>query len=399
MTELAAFVYPWDVAADGPETVAAQLADLGVSRIDIATAYHSAETIRPRRLDGVHVRVEPNVAHLPLDVSRFGELAPRQGTLAREQADLYPRLAKTAGEAGMSLSGWTIALHQSALATAFPKHSLENCFGDPSTHALCPANPAVADYAVELCSAVARTGFFDELMLESLSYGLVGHGHPHELWAVRLDTATRYLLSLCFCGSCLMRGQSAGIDGDALRRWTRQRLNRLWNSPLSAVRAADNGEEMSALLAENADLAAWSRMRRDVVTELTRRATDAAAEAGARLVMGSAVWARPAPLNWMEGIDFGSMASVCDGVALMAYHEATAAVARDIDFATTMMPAEKIQLLQTIWPSQHAGVDTLLEKLRLARAAGVKRFGLYNFGMASAPLLEWLRAAAAAINE
>lgn len=399
MFELAMFAYPWDAAADGPEAMISQLSDLGVDRIEIATTYHSAETIRPRRSKDVHILVEPNVAHLPLDLSGFGELVPREGRLARERSDLFPRLARAAVEAGIKVSGWTIALHQSAMARQFPDHALENCFGDRSAHGLCPADPAVAEYAVELSAAVAGTGYFDELMLESLSYGLVGHGHPHELWATRLDVTCRLLLSLCFCPACLNRGKQAGVDGASLRQWTREHLTRLWNSPLAAERSPDNGQEAAALLVGRPDLASWVRMRCTVVVELVERISQRIAESGVSLALGSAVWARPAPLNWMEGINLAALSMVCDRIALMPYHRATADVALDLDFATSVASAARLQMLQTIFPAHHDGVGALVEKVRLARSAGLRHFGLYNLAMAPEPMLGWVRAVSSMLRE
>ncbi|MFD2767902.1 hypothetical protein [Micromonospora eburnea] len=395
MTELGMFAYPWDLTDPSPEAAVAELAALGVRRIEVATAYHSAETIRPRRTAGVHVVIEPNVAHLPLDTSAFGMLAPSPGQLARRQPDLYPRLAAAARQHGMALTGWTIALHQSKLAEEYPEQALENCFGDRSGHGLCPANPEVAQYVVELATAVAATGHFDELMIESLSYTLAGHGHPHELWAVRLDPARRLLLSLCFCPSCLAAGQERGIDATALRSWVADRLGRDWNAPLAGVRTPDDGSELATLLVSRPDLAAYLRMRCEVVNDLLHRVVERGHRHGVRVVSGSAVWARPAAHNWMEGLDLGSIAAIADGVALMPYHPDPADVARDLDIATALMPPGRLQMLQTIWNSHHRDVDTLWAKIEQGLAVGIARFALYNLAMAPAAVLGWVPEVAA----
>ena len=48
--ELTMLIYPWDIQAGGPGKVLDELAGLGIDRVQIATAYHSAEVIAPRRL-------------------------------------------------------------------------------------------------------------------------------------------------------------------------------------------------------------------------------------------------------------------------------------------------------------------------------------------------------------
>lgn len=397
MTELSLFAYPWDLA-EGPEDAVTEVAAMGVNRLQVATAYHSAETIRPRRTTDVHQVIEPNVAHLPLAADGFGAIRPDAGHLATQMPDLYPRLAVAARDAGVRLTGWTIALHNSTLAERHPEHALVNCFGDRSRHGLCPSDPAVAEYVVALAGAVADTGYFDELMIESLSFTLAQHGHPHELWAVRMDPVSRLLLSLCFCAACTARGQQAGIDVEAFRREVAHQLDLLWNAPLAASRADEPGTEVAALLAHWPDLTAWISNRMDVVSELAASVRTRASGACVRVVIGSAVWARPAALNWMEGIDLGRLAAQADGVALMPYHPDAGDVARDLDFATRLADPSSLQMLQTIFPAHHPNLEVLLSKIDLGRRAGLERFGLYNLAMATRPVIGWVREVAQYLN-
>ena len=388
--ELAVFAYPWDLS-EGPEQGVEELSQLGVNRIEVATTYHSAETIRPRRKSGVHQVIEPNVAHLPLDSAQFDQLAPRGGGLAREYPDLYPRLAAAAKAKGMGVSGWTIALHQSSMAGERPDLALKNCFGDRSGHGLCPANPAVARYAVDLAGAVSSTGWFDEVMVESLSYSLAAHGHPHELWAVRLDPARRLLLSLCFCEACLAFGRQEGIDVVGLRSWVSERLHDDWNAPLAGVRAADDGSELAAMLVARPDLAAYVRTRCKVVGEVLSGVVERAHLSGVRVVAGSAVWARPLAHNWMEGIDLGAIGAIADGLAIMPYHPEHSEVARDLDIATREVTPARLQMLQTIWASHHSNVEVLWNKIGSGLEVGIQRFALYNLAMAPSATLAWLK--------
>ncbi|MGW3625558.1 hypothetical protein [Streptomyces sp. NPDC000880] len=125
-----------------------------MDRLALAVAYHSAETIAPRRRSRVHTPVEANLAHLPLPQGAFADLRPAEGRLAREDPELFPRLAAEAEAAGIRLTAWTVTLHNSALAAARPQAALRNCFGDPSTHGLCPANPLVRRYVRDLAAAI-----------------------------------------------------------------------------------------------------------------------------------------------------------------------------------------------------------------------------------------------------
>ena len=230
MSELSMLIYPWDLQADGVENAVETVAELGVTRLEIATAYHSAEVIAPRRTERVFVRAEANTAHLPLPDDTFSDLRIPASSIASNDPELYPRLKAAADAAGIALDGWGIAFHNTRLAVERPDAAILSCFGDRFTHGLCAANPASRRYARELFGALGATGLFERLLAESVSYLLQSHGHPHELWGARLDVLTRYLLSLCFCEHCLAEAGSRGIDGERLRATVAAELHRTWNA-------------------------------------------------------------------------------------------------------------------------------------------------------------------------
>jgi hypothetical protein len=398
MPELTMFAYPWDLADADPAETVGELADLGVDRLALAVTYHSGQTIAPRRGTRVHTRIEADVAHLPLPEGAFADLRPATGTLARQDPELVPRLAAAARAAGLKLTAWTVVLHNSDLAATRPDAALSDCFGDRSAHGLCPSNPTVRRYVRDLCAAVAAYRCFDELMVESVAYLLAGHGHPHELWGVRLDPATRLLLSLCFCPSCLAAGGERGVDGSALRAWCAAELRRTWNGPLGPVRRPDDGAELSGLLLARPDLYAWARMRTELATSLVAEIAANAAGTGTAIAAGTAIGARPAPIGWLEGVDLAGLAWACARITLMPYYPDLADVARDLDHALALVPADRIQLLQTLWPRHHNGVAGLLSKVEAAGSVGIDQIGLYNFALAPQPVLRWVRQVADLIH-
>jgi hypothetical protein len=390
---LTMFAYPWDLQHDGVTGSLDLVHELGCQRLAVAVAYHSAEVIAPRRRSHVHTTAEGNVAHLPL-AGAFSDLALPNGALAREHPELRGLLAGAAAASDVHLTAWVIICHNSALAVTRPETALENCFGDRSGHGLCPSNPAVRKYAVELCRQVLQIGIFDELFIESAAYLVGPHGHPHELWAVRDDPTTRYLRALCFCPSCRQNGEARGIDGAALRAWVAETLHRTWGSALTVARDHDPGDELSSLLVSRPDLAAWTAMRCDVVADLVREIAAVTHSSGSRLSTALGIFARPAALGWMEGVDPARLSAVSDGLVATAYYPSPGAVARDLDHYLALVDPAKLQLVQTLWPAHHADLGTLLSKVDLARAVGVDKFGFYNLTTAPAPTLAWVRAVA-----
>jgi hypothetical protein len=359
----------------------------------MAVAYHSAEVIAPRRRSHVHTIAEGNVAHLPLQ-GGFSDLSLPNGTLAREHPELSGLLARAAAASDVHLTAWVIICHNSALAVARPETAMENCFGDRSGHGLCPSNPVVRKYALELCQQVLQIGIFDELFIESAAYLMGPHGHPHELWAVRDDPATRYLRALCFCPSCRRTGEERGIDGAALRAWVAETLHRTWGSALTVAREPDPGDELSSLLVSRPDLAAWTAMRCEVVADLVSDIAAVTHSFGSRLSTALGIFARPAALGWMEGVDPVRLSPVSDRLVATAYYPSPGAVARDLDHYLALVDPAKLQLVQTLWPAHHADLSTLLSKVALARASGVSSFGFYNLTTAPSPTLAWARAVA-----
>jgi hypothetical protein len=393
MAEACLYVYPWDVAELGPDAMVKWAVEHGVDRLAVAVAYHSAELIAPDSTGHVHRSVEANVSYLPLPDANFTTLSLPPGRLALSNPDLFPKLRECAYRAGIGLTAWTVALHNSDLASRSPDAALENGFGDRSAHGLCPAHPDVRTYALELVTGVAGTRLFDEVMVESLSYLIAPHGHPHELVGVRMDTATRVLLSLCFCKHCLRFGEEAGIDGMRLRAWVCETLRRVWNGPAAGVRSADDGLDLLGLVFARPDLGDWIRMRSGVVSSLLAQVSRRAQESGARLAAGGPVWARPLPLGIMEGIDIASGGDVASRTVLMPYYRELDPFARDLEFAISVGDPRRFQVLQTLWHTHHpGGLSDLTRKIDLALSLGFDQFGFYNFATATAPALEWVRA-------
>jgi len=92
----------------------------------------------------------------------------------------------------------------------------------------------------------------------------------------------------------------------------------------------------------------------------------------------------------LEGIDLAGLAGSCSRITLMSYHPDPADVARDLDHVLALVPAQRVQLLQTLWPRHHLA-SGLLSKVETAVAAGVEQIGLYNLGLAPKPVLGWIR--------
>lgn len=401
MSGVGMYLYPWDVVVEGPERVVEQVAELGVTSLHIATAYHSAEVLAPRRSEAVLTTAEANRVHTPLPAGTFTDLSLPGSAIATGHPDLFERLRDVAASAGISLGCWAVTFHNSELATTRPDAAILNCFGDRFTHGLCPANPAARTYAVELVRGLAGTGLFDRMFVESVSYLLYGHGHPHELWGARFDATTRYLVSLCFCEHCVRTGAERGVDVAGLRARVAAELDRAWNAGYPVSREADDGAELASLLLNWPDLAEYTRMRMDTVTSLIAELADVSHAAGLPLDVSAAVWGRPAPRNWIEGVDVSRTLELADRFVLESYFPSVAEVAAELDHVRALAAplgdaAAELAVILTVWPAHHSSVGDLLAKVETVRAGGASALGFYNYGTATRTTLGWVGEAARA---
>jgi len=393
---LTLFAYPWDIAEVGAARFVDEIAELGVDTVAVATVYHSAEVINPRR--NALITAEPGVAHLPLGADHFDGVAPPVGSLATGNPQLFDELRTSTREAGIRMLGWTVALHQTTMASIHPELAPRTCGGDVMTHGLCPAQPRVRRYVTDLVDALGATEWFDLLLLESIAYIPIGHGHPHELWAARFDPITRALMSLCFCEACVGVAGESGVDAEGVRRWVADELDRGWNGPLAQVRDDDDGTEALGVLLGNADLLGYVNARLDIVADLAAEAVEHAHAADLAAWLSSPVWARPLWTSWMQGVDPARIGRFADGYGLQAYYAEAGLVAREIDHARRFVPAEKLVLMQTMMRDHHRSSAELLAKLAIGRAAGICEFTLYNYGMIPTPQMAWISEAASAVR-
>lgn len=400
MAETSVLIYPWDVAQEGPQAIIDTLAEMGVTRLQIATAYHSAEVITPRRTSAVVTVAQANTVHLPLPRKSFSDLSIPMSRIATEYPDLYPQLKAATDKAGIALSGWAIGFHNTSLASENPDCAIVSCFGDRFTHGLCPSNPRARTFAIELFGSISATGLFDRLLAESLSYLLYSHGHAHELWGARLDPNTRYLLSLCFCEHCLANGRKRGIDVEGLRKQVARELTRTWNADFRSGRVPDDGAEMTSLHFVWQDLAEYTRMRMETVSTLVQEVCDQVHRHGVELDLSAAVWGRPAFTNWTEGVDVAESVRIADGFVLECYYPTAGEVARELDHAQAIHSrvgpeAATLTAALALWPSFHGTRDDFLSKVRAISGSGIDRLALYNYGTATQSTLAWVAEAVA----
>jgi hypothetical protein len=399
-TTIATFVE--DFLAEGPERVAANIAGrAGLGGVSIAAAYHASRDVFPH---DPHHRVrysEPGTVLFHPDPRRWRghRVQPRVAALSRVR-DTFRISCAAAQAKGLEVTGWTVFLHTDRgdeLADLAP----ENAYGDRLITDVCPSRQEVRDYAVALAEDVAATGV-SVVDAESLHHAPFDHGGHHERSFLRLGETARFLLGLCFCGSCLARAGGTGVDGAGVRDAVRQVLDGLF---AGAAEPPLSREAIGALAA--GELAGYLTARTTTVTDLVREVADAVHRHGAGLrfcdlsgalkgyASGTPDGSAAAATSWTLGVDLPAIAATGTLVGALGYSTDPARLRLDLEGYTRLLGGRPLGVtLRPMLPDARDAAN-LAAKVAVTRDFPVAELTFYHYGLAPLSALDWIREALA----
>jgi hypothetical protein len=205
------YCYAWDLAGAAGRANQSMIDSLGLDGITLATSYHAGKFIRPGSPTGKVVFPEDGTVYFRPHRT-YRQLQPMVSRVTMDEDVLA-----TLTEAGRRhVIGWTVLLHNTRLGYAHPDVVVRNAWGDPAYYSLCPAQPAVQDYAVRLCSDLAEHYDLAGLALETPGFLPFVHGYHHEFAQLPGNPWMNILLGLCFCDACMAGARNAGIDSGGI---------------------------------------------------------------------------------------------------------------------------------------------------------------------------------------
>jgi hypothetical protein len=210
-----AFTLAYTFFREPAQKVIPELKSYGFSGINLALNYHSSRDLLLRQgpqleylSDGFHYYKVDNQAY------EANAIKPDlKDQLPTNQ--VLDSVLKVAGENDFQVNAWAVYMHNSAIGMAHPDSVVTNVLGNKFLSELCPANPAVAQYALGMTRDLASRGI-SGIRAESLHFHGARHGEHHERFFIELSSITEFLFALCFCTYCKKNYEEQNSDLAAL---------------------------------------------------------------------------------------------------------------------------------------------------------------------------------------
>ncbi|MGO4835739.1 hypothetical protein AB4144_26210, partial [Rhizobiaceae sp. 2RAB30] len=285
---------------------------------------------------------------------------------------------------GMRVSCWTVCLHNTRLGMLHPDAVTRNAFGDPNYYNLCPSNSQARTYVRTLVEDVTRTYRPDRIELESPCFMGFAHEYHHEKDGVGLTPEDDFLLSLCFCASCVGRAKAAGVDAEPARKLVRQWIAESCERPVPVRRFPDFPAGGLDTFAPWPELHAFLLWRFEPVTSLVAEIREVA-DPSTQVVMIDL------KDGWLGGCDLAALGKACDGAILCAYDMQAEAV-RDLLAAgrAILGPEKFLGTGYRLFYPEMSNAEVLASKVQPALEAGIDGINFYNYGLVPAGRLDWV---------
>jgi hypothetical protein len=360
-----------------------------VTTVSLAAAYHAVRGLTPRHPRHRVVATSGSAAYFPLcDTEWAGRVLRPQAPGWLGERDGFGVAAAALDAAGLAVRAWVVLLHNDGLGAGHPDLVIRNAFGDPYSWALCPAQPAVVEYAAGLAAAAAARPLVGGVELEACGWYGFSHGHAHDKVAgVPLSAAEEWLMSLCFCAACTAAYARAGVAAGELRARVIAALDHRFAA--GAPGQAPPDELLEADL-----VTAVAGVRERVATALRRAVTAAVRAArpdGCEVLLHADT--DPLATGANVGVDVRSLEADLDGLILSVSGELPPMAGRLRTAVADCPPGARIGVTVQAVRGMTGDPVPVAERAAAVRSAGVNDIIFYHAGLASADDLDRIREA------
>jgi hypothetical protein len=348
------------------------MADTGIEAIDLAATYHPIDSLSPRGGMPRLFTDARGAVHFPARSDRYGRIRPSMSS--SEVCAAWPEVAAAATALGLGFNAWTVVLYQPWIVDAYPDCARVLASGDPIGAGVCAANEEVREYVVELCADVIDQFGVDMIRLEGIMAARYDYGWLRPRVLIDVPPLVQELLAVCFCASCVKRGEEAGLDPSRVRQLV-----------IAAVTAGLAGESLPGSndgiesLVEDDELHAFVMQHQRSSVELARAVRSRIA--GATEVHLSAVpWSPYRELLGDAKDDFlKELVGTIDQLALIPGFDA-----EQIRRVAGPDAPGRVALSLLAGPPRTGSPKSYeysARQLALAKELGVEEVGIYNYGL------------------
>jgi uncharacterized protein involved in tolerance to divalent cations len=387
------YAYPWDLAGEGLDVTLGRIRESGLNTITLAMSCHAGAFVRPHGQTGEAGAAADGAVWFRVRPERYGHIRPRVHPKV-EQFDALAELQRRAPDLGRA--AWVVCCHNRPLGEEHPEYLSQNALGDRYPASLCPAHPAVRDYAVNLCADLAHGYDLAAVVLETPGWLPYDHAHHQASAKAPLDRFARTLLSVCFADATRHAARAAGVDADRLQAKARALLERHLAAGL-AVPDAQAAEWWSADMVSDPEWAAFLNWRCRQVADLVT-AVKSALPAGTGLAVIPSVQ-QPSAACWREGSDLGMLAGAADALEIPA--DQASAADLYVEAWDVRHRAGDDAALRFIFGLSHpdrANGAEMLEAARKLKQIGMSGIAFYHYGRLRHASLGPLKAVLAALD-
>ena len=369
---LTSYAYPWDLARLGVESTLGEMAAAGIEAIDLAATYHPIDALSPRGGMPRHFTNARGAVHFPARSDRYGRIRPSMSS--SEVCAVWPQVAGAASDLGLGINAWTVVLYQPWIVDAYPDCARVLASGDPIGAGVCAANEDVRGYVVELCADMVDQFGIDMIRLEGIMAAGYDYGWLRPRVLIDVPPMIGELLSVCFCASCVKRGEVAGLAVSRIR----QSIIAAVSSGLAGESSVMSDDSIESLLDDN-ELHQFVVQHQRASLELARAVRSRVA--GSPNVQLSAVpWSPYRELLGSAKDEFlKELVGTIDQLALVPGFDID-----QVRRVTGLDVPGRVPLSLLASPPRRGSAKSYeyaARQLAIAKELGVEEVGIYNFGL------------------
>lgn len=372
------YAHPWDLTELERIGGMQRLVDLGYNELSLAMAYHAGRWLTPWHSSGMVRFLEDGCVHFrPSDGYR--ELTAKVSAEVPDEGACPLLRAIQSMPTSISLQAWTVLFHNSRLGRLHPQSCIVNALGDVYGYALCPARPEVRAYGLQILEDLSVREGLDAIEIEAAGFLGHKHGSHHDKSSYGYEPVADFLLSYCFCSSCLIGLAAVGANVDELRGLVAAGVVKLRREADAMDTGHLGGEDSQArlesLLGESnlqALLAHRLQVYRGFLAEIRIRTEG---DTAIHLQL------EPSPLfsGSQMGVPIAAVADLVDGIVMTHYGQRP----EEIAAIWQSLPEIEVPMRAAIWPRapQFTSDADLCRVWDAVAAAGGAGLRIYHLGL------------------